>query len=132
MIIWFEKHPKITWIVTLLIMILIFFMSSLSFEKGAPGPDWSFKSTLYHFSIFFLLCFFLCISLIKGQKNKNHFIILGLILAIFYGVSDEIHQYFVPGRACCFEDILTNSIGALSAGVFYSIYLLRKNLLQTK
>lgn len=31
-----------------------------------------------------------------------------------YAVSDEIHQYFVPGRACMAADVLLDSCGALA------------------
>jgi VanZ family protein len=43
-----------------------------------------------------------------------------------YGVLDEIHQYFVPGRACMVSDMAINAAGALvGAGLVY-VWLLRK------
>ena len=44
-------------------------------------------------------------------------------LSALYAVSDEIHQFFVPGRACQLRDILLDSSGALlgvlfTAGIF--------------
>lgn len=34
------------------------------------------------------------------------------ILTVVYAVSDELHQYFVPGRACQIRDVLIDSFGA--------------------
>lgn len=34
--------------------------------------------------------------------------------AFFYGLTDEIHQYFVPGRFCDVYDQAANSAGALA------------------
>ncbi|MDD7326848.1 MAG: VanZ family protein [Lachnospiraceae bacterium] len=47
-----------------------------------------------------------------------------LCISITYAVSDEIHQYFVPGRACMVTDIVIDSSGAL-AGLFL-VFLLKR------
>lgn len=36
-----------------------------------------------------------------------------------YAISDEIHQYFVPGRACQVRDMLIDSTGVLIGVLFY-------------
>ena len=108
MILWFEKHSKISWVVVILISIFIFYVSSLSFEH-APVGGFGWKTIVYHFVVFFFLSLFLLISLIKGEQKKISFIYVGLILSILYGISDEIHQLFVPNRAFALFDILTNS-----------------------
>jgi len=103
---WFEEHNKISWTITILIAIIIFYLSSITFE-GIPTGQ-TINSYIYHFSAFFSLAFFLLISIIKKNKNQK-LIFSGIIIAILYGISDEIHQFFVPGRACSFNDVLTNS-----------------------
>ena len=40
---------------------------------------------------------------------------LVLLLAVLYGVSDELHQSFVPGREPSAADILVDGLGALLA-----------------
>lgn len=50
-------------------------------------------------------------------------------LAIFgfaYAVSDEIHQYFVPGRACQLVDVLTDSAGVLTGLLLCALWMHRK------
>ena len=43
---------------------------------------------------------------------------LGWALAVAYGISDEIHQLFVPGRFASVGDLVADSLGAaLGAGL---------------
>lgn len=125
MIKWFEKHNEVSFIITIIIAISIFYISSLQFPEGPPGPKIPFKSYFYHFSIFFLFAFFLLIS-IAGVKNHNKkLIFLGVIISLLYGVLDELHQLFVPGRNFSMLDILTDSVGVLSISVLYVLRIRR-------
>ncbi len=127
MVFWFEKHNKISWIIVILIAVFIFYMSSLSF-KTVLTEGFGFKTTIYHFYAFFFLTIFLLISLIKGKLKNKNLIFISIVLAILYGVSDEIHQLFVAGRVFTISDILIDSIGILFAGYLYlSVLLGRKN-----
>ena len=104
-----EKHFIISGIISLLIAIFIFYISSLSFISGSPGPEFELKPIIYHFFIFFFLTFFLVIFLTQGKKKELLF--LGIILVFTYAVTDEIHQFFVPNRSCSFFDIFIDSLG---------------------
>lgn len=42
--------------------------------------------------------------------------LLPWIFAVLYAASDELHQYFVPGRSCELRDVLIDACGA-AAGV---------------
>ncbi len=49
---------------------------------------------------------------------------------VLYAVSDEIHQYFVEGRSCSFDDVMIDSLGGIFAIVVIHIIffgLRRKN-----
>ena len=37
------------------------------------------------------------------------------VISLIYAISDEIHQYFVPGRACMLQDVLIDCIGMIIA-----------------
>ena len=120
MLFWFEKHNKISLTITVLIAIMIFYVSSLTFKPGPPIA-FNWKPIAYHFYTFLFFAVFLLISLTKGNlKNKNLFL-TAIIIAILYGISDEIHQLFVPGRLFTISDILTNSSGILFAVLLYSL-----------
>ena len=124
MIEFFERHKKISICVTIFIAILIFYMSSLTGNQTSNlGPNFSLKPEIYHFSIFLLLNFFLTISISKGKPNYK-LTIIAISICILYAVSDELHQLFVPGRFCDFNDFLIDSLGILTGSI---IYLWRKN-----
>jgi len=44
------------------------------------------------------------------------------MIAFLYGVSDEIHQYFVPGRDAELFDIMADGIGALCFPAAFQYY----------
>lgn len=46
-------------------------------------------------------------------------IFCAIALAALYGISDEIHQYFVPKRACSFFDWLADVAGSLVMASLY-------------
>lgn len=118
---WFTKNNYFFWIMAIIIAILIFYISTLKFEPGIPGI--SIKSYLYHFGVFFMFNLYLIIALTKASiKNKN-FIFIGTLISMMYAISDELHQYFVPGRFCSVNDFLIDSAGILLSGIIYIIVL---------
>ena len=56
--------------------------------------------------------------------------VLAVIVAVLYGVSDEFHQAFVPGRTPDVLDVLADAVGAaVAVGVLWlSAILLRRRL----
>lgn len=40
--------------------------------------------------------------------------VVALAICVIYASSDEIHQYFVPGRSCEFRDVCIDSLGSLA------------------
>lgn len=46
---------------------------------------------------------------------------LSSCICVLYAISDEIHQYFVPGRACRFLDVCIDTAGAVSGIAFFLI-----------
>jgi|SRR3989344_5282507 len=121
MISWFEKHIKISWIITIFIAIAIFYISSLTFEQSTGSGGIGIKAILYHIIVFFFFAFFLAISLARG-KNIS-LIFLAIIFSILYGISDEIHQSFVPGRVSSISDVFLDSVGIIFASLFYFILI---------
>jgi len=122
MIFWFEKHNKLSWIITIFIAFVIFYFSSLSFLGVGQAGSKGWMSIVYHIVIFFFLSLFLFISLIKGKSNSKLFLFAILIL-IPYGIIDEIHQFFVQGRFCTVIDVFFDLIGILFAFMVYLISL---------
>jgi len=124
MISWLERHNKISWSAAIIIALLIFYISSLTFGGGS-GSGSNVNAVIYHIFAFFFLAFFLSISLIKRKRTR--LIFLSIIISILYGISDEIHQLFVPGRHFALFDIFLNSVGILSASFLYMLHVRYRN-----
>ncbi|MCM1529418.1 MAG: VanZ family protein [Alistipes sp.] len=75
-----------------------------------------------HFTAFAALGF--CVSMFLGKRRLVSAKSLGaLIFCFLYACSDELHQYFVPERACMFTDVLIDTSGSLS-GILISLVLI--------
>jgi len=120
----FEKYRRFSWMITIILAITIFILSSIDFGPLLSGGGYGYKSIIYHFGIFFLLSFFLLNSL-KARISWRIFF-LGLIITIFYGVLDEVHQLFVTNRVFSLKDIFIDFLGSITASFFY-LFFLKKN-----
>jgi VanZ family protein len=128
----FEKHGWICWSLTIIYMIMIFYFSSLSYFPPGTLPAAKVSDLLKHAVLYFGLgvLFFFSYKSIKNANIKNKAFLLALVSTILYGISDEIHQLFVPNRVCSFYDIIANSFGAfLGVGI---MYLIRKKFKSRK
>lgn len=81
-----------------------------------------------HFSIYLIggiLIFFMYYILNILNYGKIKYIkTYSTLLGVIYAVSDELHQYFVPGRSGELRDVILDSLGVI-AGVFI-IYFFTK------
>jgi VanZ family protein len=95
-------------------MALIFFLSS---QKGGSGlgipAPWDKAAHAVEYG---LLGFLLC----RGLGWARWHWVLAWIVAVVYGVTDEIHQSLVPGRDASPWDALADAAGGLM-GVVLSI-----------
>lgn len=62
-----------------------------------------------HFAEYGILCFLLANTFPYKKKG----LAAAAALSILYAVTDEIHQYFVPGRAAMLRDVCIDGAGAL-------------------
>ena len=65
-----------------------------------------------HFTEYAILGLLAYINL--GYKDKRH-LVWSVLFCFIYAISDEIHQYFVPMRACSFIDVIIDTSGAIFA-----------------
>ena len=121
MISWFEKNYKVSLAITILIAIAMFYISSLTFGGVGEKGGTNLIAILYHILAYFFLALFFGFTLIKG-KYKSFFIIV-ILFSIFYGITDEIHQYFVPGRSASVSDVGLDSIGIMLSTLSYLVLI---------
>ena len=74
---------------------------------------------LAHFTEYLILGFLTINMLNKNDISKKY--LLSILICIIYATSDEIHQIFVPGRACQIRDVLIDSIGFITGVYLYKL-----------
>lgn len=130
---------KLSTFLVLIWMTIIFIMSSFDATESANQSNFIvniiiniFKieniellsfiiRKLAHFTEYLILGF-LVINMFT-KNNINNLYLISIILCIIYAISDEIHQIFIPGRACQLRDILIDSIGSITGIYLYKLYL---------
>jgi len=71
-----------------------------------------------HFIVYSVLAFCVAHSFKYYVSKYIRLLFYAWLIASIYGVADEIHQYFVPGREMALLDMGINAVGAfLGAGV---------------
>lgn len=73
-----------------------------------------------HFTEYFIL-YMLTVNVMKYYFNIDKAILYAFVFSVFYACTDEIHQYFIPGRAMAFKDVLIDSSGALLSMIITKI-----------
>ncbi|HWB72488.1 MAG TPA: VanZ family protein [Egibacteraceae bacterium] len=95
----------------LAIAALIFVLSSLPLRAPQAAPGWS--DTAAHMTLFGALCVALRWAWLRRRWALAA---LGPVaLTVCYGVLDEAHQAFVPGRSPDWRDVAADGVGALVA-----------------
>ena len=69
-----------------------------------------------HFCEYAVLGIFVVMLLLQVKISKRKTVMIGILICALYAVTDEVHQYFVPGRACQIRDVCIDSAGA-AAGI---------------
>jgi len=78
-----------------------------------------------HFLEYFIMGFLLYNAL-AGRKELRKALLLTIILGTLYAVSDEIHQYFVPGRTMSIYDVIIDCAGLMTGTLMtFLFYFLR-------
>ncbi len=102
------RAAVIFWFATIGYMSLIFYLSSMN--DGLPDLPSNFDKVV-HAMIYIPLAFLLYISLNRSGITRFLFI-TAFFLAGIYGITDEFHQSFVPGRDSSVGDIAADFAGA--------------------
>ena len=119
MIGWLEENRKFSVIFLIIIAVEIFLVSSIPGKQVQGGIN---LSTIYHIVVFFLLGFFLLISINKDKEPKTKPLIFTVIISIIYAILDEAHQFFVPLRTPSIQDLLVDSAGIFLSTLVYLYY----------
>jgi VanZ family protein len=101
----------------------IWYLSSQSIlpqPKGVLGFD-KFQHLLAYFVLAAAIA--LWFSREKWRRPGLRLPLVTAALGSLYGVIDEVHQYFVPGRDCNVWDWLADTLGAILAAIVVKLVL---------
>jgi VanZ family protein len=110
-----KKHRTIPiqYYLALVWLFLIYFISSHPSIADINSPFTHFDK-LVHMGVYGILYLLLYWNLTYAPKSLwgRHPVFFSLLLTILYGLSDEIHQIYIPMRTADFADFLADSAGA--------------------
>ena len=132
------KNKKLNLILVIIWMTIIFIMSSFNSTESSSQSNFivDIVANIFHITNTSTLSIIirklahyteyliLGILVMNLNNNKSKSIYLSIIICLLYAISDEFHQFFVPGRSCQILDIAIDFLGSLT-GIF--IYKLKRN-----
>ena len=110
--IWFRFFP------VTLVMGIIFFLSHQSGHSFSL-PDIVNIDKLLHCLLYAVLGLAALVALPPQFWQQRPFLSSGVIVlfCLLYGISDEFHQSFIPGRSCDVFDVVADASGGVLAVV---------------
>ena len=107
------------WAPPLAYMVFIFLLSSMPVPRALP--EFAFADKLYHTIEYGILGILVLRALWISMPDRGlRFLFVStVIFSTFYGLTDEIHQYFVPGRFSSIYDVMADGIGSFIGAYIY-------------
>lgn len=106
-----EPGLIVLWAPVLLYMAFIFYMSSMP----EPPLPLSVTDKQAHFSGYSVLGLLIARAAARGLGRRVTWTmaLVAIVITIAYGISDEYHQSFVPGRDSDIHDVYADSLGGV-------------------
>jgi VanZ family protein len=94
------------------------------FPASEHIPTFEFSDKVLHFLAYAVMgvLFYRAYQTLRLKDNLKMLILLSVVSASLYGISDEIHQYFVPFRDASIFDVIANILGAICGVYLYSLW----------
>jgi len=100
-------------------------MGVIFYAGGVPGSDipplFPYQDVVYHFTIYLLLAFSFARALSRTNTDISilKVFIFTVVFVLFYGISDEFHQSFVPNRSVSGFDVFIDTLGGFSGAIIF-------------
>ena len=121
------KKP-LYWLPAILFMVLIFCLSSRPAAGLVKSLPILLGIKIVHIVEYGFLFFLVRFAILNTTSLKqNQLFTLSFIITVLYGLSDELHQAFVPSRTASIADVIANGIGAALAQLGIQIRLKRRS-----
>ncbi len=111
---WRIYWPPLAWAA------LLFIQSSIP-NLSSPVKITKWDDKWIHAVIYLPLGFLLMRSLKQTHSHRStpSLLLITFLLGTTYGISDELHQYFVPGRFSDWRDAVADAIGVVLGCIIY-------------
>ena len=110
-----QRKIWLVYIPLIIYWVILFTATSLPVERL---PSIGFTDKINHFIAYFILAVLLNLTLIYQRKSQLLFEkapISTIVICLFYGALDEVHQLFVPGRSAETLDWVADALGTTAA-----------------
>ena len=120
------KNFLLYWLPIFIYCLLIYIQSSHPSPEDIPSIPYVDK--ILHFTAYaFLGALFLrAMKTLRIKDNLRLVMILSITLSSLYGISDEIHQHYVPYRDADVMDALADIIGSIFGVYIYNFFGLKR------
>ena len=121
------KNFTYYWLPLVVYCLLIYIQSDYPSPESLPSFEFSDK--LYHFAAYAVMgvLFYRAYQTTPFNNNIQMLVLLSMISASLYGVSDEIHQAFVPARDGSLWDVVADILGAVGGVYLYNRWMIARN-----
>ncbi len=111
------------WFPAILYSGIIFCVSSVPNVK-IPLPEIHLDVVL-HILIYIPFGFLIARAVDHTKDPVSKIVLIGIVLGVsfLYGGSDELHQFFVPGRDAGILDLIADTVGGVLGGFLYLLFL---------
>ncbi len=109
-----------------LIAYCVFIYIQSSYPSPQRLPSFEFSDKLLHFGAYAVMgvLFYRAYQTLPFKNNFQLVVLFSMISASLYGVSDEIHQSFVPYRDGSFWDVIADVLGAVCGVYVYHRWIM--------
>ena len=120
------KHLLTRWLPLIAYCIFIYVQSSHPSPEDLPS--FRFMDKMLHVAAYAVLAilFYRAYLTLPIRHNLRILALLSILSASLYGISDEIHQYYVPFREADVFDGIADIIGAIIGVLVYQTWVVRK------
>jgi VanZ family protein len=108
-----KKKVLLVYIPLIVYWLILFTATSIPVEKL---PSIGLSDKVNHLMAYFVLSALVYLTLIFQRKSRflfNYAPVATLIISIFYGIADELHQMLIPGRSAEVLDWAADALGAV-------------------
>jgi VanZ family protein len=110
----------IPWVFASIAIIYVSHQETIEYLNGT----FYFEDKILHFFAYMVYGITIQIALINSDNYKSkRFYLSVIIFGSLFGLSDEIHQYFVKGRSAEFLDLLADILGVIFSLILKNIIL---------